>query len=559
MFELDPFDTVVGQDPSSDSDTEEEGDIFSDISSDAGDLDDVSPVDVPTNTSQVHEMVKKLDSILVLLFEHFERTGFVGVWPDKNSEARHSSPSELPPLPALDMGTPGSNTPLTPILGPPFTQSPSIEPFKFVPPSIETQTQSSSLKIGDISSNKGKGKATLHTQFYTLLSIFDRTILRTFKSRYTQFLLFWYTSLDPEFADVFQGMLVERALMSTSGPIVLASSSTSDDNNNADDISNANANFHLLTPEVTRAAAASYIGSFISRAKFVDREGTRRIMGVLCEYMKAHLDGVDEALCEGNFGFDNLAPTVLASGQHMVFYAVAQAVFLIFCFRWRDMIGSDTEEAEDELALKGADYLNKIDRGIVNGVERSNWIPELAILKRAIVSILNPLKVCSPIVVMQFARVAHATDFMYCYTILDANKRSESANSSPSRGGSESLSKFSSSILYEYKSNNAELNTFFPFDPCRLPKSNVFIQGVYREWESVAIHGEDDDDDEEDGDGDGDRDDKDICSIKANHPIHISKTSTRVDEDDSGLGKSLGAMSISPALASMPTLQNQNN
>ena len=40
---------------------------------------------------------------------------------------------------------------------------------------------------------------------------------------------------------------------------------------------------------------------------------------------------------------------------------------------------------------------------------------------------------------------------------------------------------------------------FFPFEPYRLPKSNAFIQGVYREWSSVAIEDEDDEDDENTG------------------------------------------------------------
>lgn len=85
----------------------------------------------------------------------------------------------------------------------------------------------------------------------------------------------------------------------------------------------------------------------------------------------------------------------------------------------------------DELALRGADHLKKTEGG---------WLME----RKG-----NRLKVCSSNVVMQFARIAHATDFLYCYTILDANKRSESAGPSPSRrGGTESLSSISSSILY---------------------------------------------------------------------------------------------------------------
>jgi RNA polymerase I-specific transcription initiation factor RRN3 len=279
-------------------------------------------------------------------------------------------------------------------------------------------------------SNKEKLKATLRTQFNTLLSIFDRTILRTFKSRYTQFLIFWYTSVDPEFADVFQGMLVERALMPSASPAVLVRSSLEDDSRG--DESSTTANIHLLTPEVTRAAAASYIGSFVSRATFVDREGTRRVIGVLCEFLKAHLEGVEQAVRDGVFGFDPSASSMLASGQHLVFYSVTQAVFLIFCFRWRDLMVDGVEDEED-LGLKGTGGHPR--KWTTTGSGKDIWLPELSVLKRTVSSILNPLKVCSSNVVNQFARIAHSTNFLYCYTILDVNKRAEVGDSSPPRCG----------------------------------------------------------------------------------------------------------------------------
>ena len=125
-----------------------------------------------------------------------------------------------------------------------------------------------------------EGKALRRAQFHTLLAIFDRTILRTFKSRNTQFVLFWYSSLDPEFADLFQGMLVSKALLEED------------------------------QPPVTRAAAASYIASFVSRAQFVDREGARRVVQVLCNFLRARLDVFDamarDALGRGGRGGANV-------------------------------------------------------------------------------------------------------------------------------------------------------------------------------------------------------------------------------------------------------------
>ena len=178
------------------------------------------------------------------------------------------------------------------------------------------------------------------TQFNVLLSIFERTILCTFKSRYTQFLIFWYSSLDSEFCDIFQGMLVSKALLEKSLPIV------------------------------TRAAAASYLASFVSRAQFIDRDGARRVMGVLCDFLRDHLDVFDSDSRSG------IAP--LNTAHYSVFYAVSQAVFLIFCFRWRDMLeigDDDTDELSGGMRM------------------RKKWMSELDVVQRLITCPLNPLKV----------------------------------------------------------------------------------------------------------------------------------------------------------------------
>lgn len=302
VFDLDPFDTVVGQEGDSDSeDGSEVGDAFSDLSSDAeGELDDSDdpPSEELTNFQHVQDMVNKLDAILKNVFDHFTRT-----------RVSYEPPLQTP-------STPSTHSPL---------DSPSL-------------ASSASLLILP---TEEETRAIRRTQFYTLLSIFDRTILRTFKSRYTQFLVFWFSSLDPEFSDLFQGMLVSKALLEED------------------------------QPAVTRAAAASYIASFVSRAEFVGRESTRQAVACLCNFLANRLNILDAVTQSG-------AQTPSLS-QHTVFYAVTQAVFLIFCFRWRDL-ESEPEEV-DELG------------GMVAPV--SKWMPELSVLKRAVQSELNPLKVCT--------------------------------------------------------------------------------------------------------------------------------------------------------------------
>ncbi|KAF9567366.1 RNA polymerase I-specific transcription initiation factor RRN3 [Agrocybe pediades] len=565
VFELDPFDVVLGQEPASTSDESDsdDGDTFSDLSSDAGDLDDYDlqrHTEIPTNVKHIQEMVKKLDAILMLLFEHFSRSRAV----DTVTAAPHQiSPSKLPPLPPLEAEY------LTPIEWP----ASSAQAFNFSPSdalSIATASQvvpDDNVKpLASTTTDKHPDtNTTLRSQFHSLLSIFDRTILRTFKSRYTQFLIFWYASLDPEFADIFQGMLVERALISstTDVPSSLGSSEAGSNTSRA----------HVMAPELTRAAAASYIGSFVSRATFVDREGARRVVSVLCDYLKTHLDTVDLDLRTSlGIGSRNtrastanaaaVVGAILASGQHTVFYAITQAIFLIFCFRWRDL-GDDVDLEFDEFGLSGGG--GKAAQSAASG--KGKWMPELSEVKRAVASILNPLKVCSPNVVMQFARVSQATDFLYCYPWLEMNKRgdlsltmgsSTSRRSTGGADGADAVTLSNTKILYEPV--NAELNTFFPFDPYRLPKSNVFIQGVYREWSSVAIDDEDDDEDEEDEEEDDEGElpddssslyagDNSYRGYTARLDIPKDKTQARsgTNDDDGGLGASLGAMSISPA------------
>ena len=75
---------------------------------------------------------------------------------------------------------------------------------------------------------------------------------------------------------------------------------------------------------------------------------------------------------------------------------------------------------------------------------------------------------------------------------------------------------------------NANLDTFFPFDPYRLKKSQPWVDGIYREWASVAI------DDEEEEFSDEDPEEEETTQARSD------------DEEPKGLGESFEQMSISP-------------
>lgn len=159
---------------------------------------------------------------------------------------------------------------------------------------------------------------------------------------------------------------------------------------------------------------------------------------------------------------------------------------------------------------------------------------------------------------MQFARVAQATDFIYCYSILEVNKRSEySTNASTSTPQSPLT-------LPLNEPAHAELSTFFPFDPYKLPKSKGYVTGIYREWTSVA-YGEDEEEEEEDEDEDGEEDaggdeenetveeedrERETLDRESNRlDIRSGRVGMRHELDDDGLGVSFESMSITPARA----------
>jgi len=96
-------------------------------------------------------------------------------------------------------------------------------------------------------------------------------------------------------------------------------------------------------------------------------------------------------------------------------------------------------------------------------------------------------------------------------------------------------------VIVSDDTTEADLNSFFPFDPYKLPLSYSYVEGVYREWAMVALDDEDSEDDEDLNDEDVD----DGCGSQA----HLSVGSADSDE----LGRSFKGMSISP-MRHIPTI-----
>ncbi|KAK8164423.1 ribosomal DNA transcription factor Rrn3 [Phyllosticta citrichinensis] len=263
-----------------------------------------------------------------------------------------------------------------------------------------------------------------------LISQFTNTLVPTYRSRHTQFLLFHYGQMATKYIDRFTGACASMA-------------------------------FDRTRPEIMRLTASAYLASFISRGAHIPTATVRDVFYVL----GAQLDNFrvnNEAQCKG--------PDLR---RYATYYGMAQALIYIFCFRWRELIIGDTDDLEDDdqLLLEGRDL---------------TWLPGIKEnLMRNIYSKLNPLKVCSPAIVGQFARIAHHLRFLYVFPLVETNKKlrlSRTVSSAVLYGG---LQERETALSAKLGDDSLQLDGYFPFDPYSLPRSKRWMQGDYNEWKSI--------------------------------------------------------------------------
>lgn len=271
--------------------------------------------------------------------------------------------------------------------------------------------------------------------FDALVQALDSTILHTYQSRHTQFIVFWASQKHTWFTDTLLGLVVERA-QDPSRP----------------------ANHRMI--------AAAYVGSFTARAKTLSRETVRIVVQSMVGWIDAFLDdrrALDENAAVRQSSLQAIGRKATNKGNHRdavsrhgVFYAIVQALFYIFCFRHAELRGLDDEEAPEE-------------------PDAAPWLPGLqSTVERAIQDRrLNPLRHCNASVVQEFARFSRAFRFVYCDAIINYNKR----------------------MRYDVV---GEIDSYFPFDPYRLRQSRHFVEEVYHEWRGLPGDDDDDDEDESD-------------------------------------------------------------
>lgn len=289
-----------------------------------------------------------------------------------------------------------------------------------------------------------------------LLGQFQTTILPTHRSRHTQFLLFHFVQQSSAHIDVFVGMCAQTS-------------------------------FDKKRPAMVRQAAAAYLASFVARGVHVSSDIVREVWDYLSNELRKQLREAESA-CRG--------PDLQ---RYSTYYMLVQALLYIFCFRWRDLESGPDEDFEDD------------ELPSIYGNEHQ-WRPGVKeTLQLHIFSNLNPLKVCSPGIVTEFARMAHHLHVIYVYHLLETNKRIRLSR----QCGPNSYSQLNRETALTARSleENQHLDEYFPFDPYHLPKSKRWIEGDYREWtgipwlkdeqavDSDSGEGEADDSDVEEGTG----------------------------------------------------------
>ena len=125
---------------------------------------------------------------------------------------------------------------------------------------------------------------------------------------------------------------------------------------------------------------------------------------------------------------------------HVVFYTVCQALFYVVAFRHKDLVNTKKSMPIFEFFVFSDFFFAD-----VVFLESLN-------LSKIVTSRLNPLRVCQPAVVQNFAAITRKYQLAYCYSVIEHNSR----NSMPTV--------YRDDKGYISISNNV-LEAFYPFDP----------------------------------------------------------------------------------------------
>lgn len=340
--------------------------------------------------------------------------------------------------------------------------------------------------------------------FLSFLITFEKIILPTMRSRYTQFLLFFITSLDDKYPDYFLGVLVSRvsSTSTTSASSILAASMkgsglyyNSDSSSTWIDTlklssgcltKSLQSSFGSGTFDALKLTAASYIGGYVARAKFIPTKTVRKCISYLLSWVNKYIrtngcpDCQQGLICTETSG--NTCKAQFAY-KHSVFFSVSQALFYILCFRHEECL-SISDNSEDSSC---SEYIiSQLSQLLFN-------------------ECLNPLASIQPSISGEFVKIIESNYPSLCKAnnghemksiLTPANSRSTSpvyshAPSINSTTSTSFLAEDSLTISAHLKALES-LENFFPFDPYRLPVSRSHIpETLFINWPGSSVDNDD--------------------------------------------------------------------
>ena len=140
-------------------------------------------------------------------------------------------------------------------------------------------------------------------------------------------------------------------------------------------------------PSIIRQTAMAYIASYLARAKSVSAGLTISYLDKLSSWTVDYVNSRDNSV-NGDFIHADIS-------RHGPFYSACQAIFYVFAFRHSDL----TSTSERIKKLKSMSWQSIISHN------------------------LNPLRVCLPGIVKNFANISKNYQLAYCTAIMQRNNR----------------------------------------------------------------------------------------------------------------------------------------
>jgi RNA polymerase I-specific transcription initiation factor RRN3 len=135
------------------------------------------------------------------------------------------------------------------------------------------------------------------------------------------------------------------------------------------------------------------------------------------------------------------------------------------------------------------------------------------VLEHAMLTRPKPLKCCSPVIVEEFARLAHHLRLLYIYPQIEKNKFVGIAMTL-SYGGSHNTGE-TAGALRDCGEQRTHLEACFPFDPFQLPVAKRWLDlpNTYMSWQSFAVLEGKEEAETDDGEINDDKDTEDNVSV----------------------------------------------